>query len=174
MKIYSTSCGHSLWLVSWFISSCLSVVLVTCCRQIIANEDIPSLQQFAPCYVHHLLVMITCRLPLVGLIPDQSTVWPVRPQRKKWIHCLPSSGSHLSVPRVMSAKWCMCPYKHVQFLLSMFSVHQSCTPGEVGNFKGSCWLSSLTVVWPDVTSQVVNSQLVLASAYKGHLWYRNT
>ncbi len=87
------------------------------------NEHIHSLYQFSPCYVCHLLVTIIYSLPFLGSIHDRSITRRVSPQRTKWTRCLPSSGSHLSVPRVMSAKRCV--YSPTSLLMSYFHVFQN-------------------------------------------------
>lgn len=69
-----------------------------------ANKHIHSLYQLASCYVHRLLVLITCRLPLIGSIPDRSIIRQIMPQRMRRTHYIPSSGSHLAVLRVISVK----------------------------------------------------------------------
>ncbi len=121
-NIHSTSCSPSLWLTSGFILSYQCIVLfITHCWLMMANKYIHSLYQFTSCYVHCLLLLITCHLPLIGSIPDQSNIWQTRLQRMRWTHCIPSSRSCLTALRVISVKQYVyasvsCP---VKFLLCM-------------------------------------------------------
>ncbi len=112
LRISPTSTVHYMAAVSDFPRDSFRpvqtlVLFITRHRQIMINEHIHILYQFAPCYVRHLLLTIIYSLTFLGSIHDRSIARRVSPPRMKWIRSLRSSGSHLSVPRVMSAKRCV-------------------------------------------------------------------